>query len=75
MSNDAVEFWATLRRKTRGSQTRYSDLAIEICLSLWVVFRLPLRQSQSFMRSTAKQMVCKHVISTCKLLKLNPPYN
>lgn len=43
-------------RKTRGGQRKYSDLAIEICLTLRVAFRLALRQTQGFMRSIAKLM-------------------
>ncbi|MFA3918760.1 IS5 family transposase [Ruegeria hyattellae] len=55
-SEDVVEKWASPRRKTRGGQSRYSDLAIEICLTLRVVFRLPLRQTQGFVRSVARLM-------------------
>ena len=56
VSDDVAEFRASPRRKTRGGQARYSDLAIEICLTLRVVFRLPLRETQGFMRSIAKLM-------------------
>lgn len=56
VSEDVVEKWASPRRKTRGGQSLYSDMAIEICLTLRVVFRLPLRQTQGFMRSIAKLM-------------------
>ncbi|WP_171181223.1 IS5 family transposase [Ruegeria sp. HKCCD8929] len=56
VSEDVVENWASPRRKTRGGQARYSDLAIEICLTLRAVFRLPLRQTQGFMRSIARLM-------------------
>jgi len=48
--------WTARPRKTRGGQARYSDLAIEICLTLRVVYRLPLRQTQGFMRSIARLM-------------------
>lgn len=56
VSDDVVKNWASPRRKTRGGQSLYSDLAIEISLTLRVVFRLPLRQTQSFMRSIARLM-------------------
>ncbi|MFA3918743.1 IS5 family transposase [Ruegeria hyattellae] len=56
VSDDVVQKWRSPRRKTRGGQSRYSDLAIEICLTLRVVFRLPLRQTQGFVRSLAKLM-------------------
>ncbi len=51
-----ARMWSSPRRKTRGGQARYTDLAIEICLTLRVVFRLALRQTQGFMRSIAKLM-------------------
>lgn len=51
---DAADLWAAPRRKTRGGQSRYSDLAIEICLCLRVVFGLPLRQTQGLVRSLAR---------------------
>ncbi|MFA3918926.1 IS5 family transposase [Ruegeria hyattellae] len=56
VSDDVVQKWRSPRRKTRGGQSRYSDLAIEICIALRVVFRLPLRQTQGFVRSIAKLM-------------------
>ncbi|MFA3919881.1 IS5 family transposase [Ruegeria hyattellae] len=56
VSEDVRENWASPRRMTRGGQSRYSDIAIEICLTLRVVFRLPLRQTQGFMRSIARLM-------------------
>ena len=56
ISEDVARNWASPRRKTRGGQAVYSDLAIETCLTLRVVFRLPLRQTQGFMRSIASLM-------------------
>ncbi len=56
VADDVAKSWAPPRRRTRGGQAVYSDLAIEICLTLRVVFRLPLRQTQGFMRSIAKLM-------------------
>ena len=43
--------WSAPHRRTRGGQRRYSDLAIEICLTVRSVFRLALRQTQGFVRS------------------------
>lgn len=54
ISDDALVLWSAPRRTTRGGQARYSDLAIEICLTLGIVFRQPLRQTQGLMRSIAK---------------------
>jgi hypothetical protein len=46
--------WAAPRRTTRGGLPRYSDLAIELCLTLGMVFKQPLRQTQGMMRSIAR---------------------
>lgn len=51
INDDALLLWSAPRRTTRGGQARYSDLAIEICLTLGMVFKQPLRQAQGFMRS------------------------
>ena len=51
---DALDLWAAPRRTTRGGQPRYSDMAIELCLTVGLVFKLPLRQTQGLMRSIAK---------------------
>src|SRR5438477_485148 len=41
------------RRTSRGGQQKYSDLAISMCLTLRIVFGLPLRQTQGLMRTIA----------------------
>ncbi len=46
---DSLDLWSAPRRKTPGGQRRYSDLAIELCLTLGVVYRQPLRQTQGLM--------------------------
>lgn len=56
VSNDVAKNWSSPPRKARGGQPLYSDLAIGICLTLRVVFRLPLKQIQGFMRTIAKLM-------------------
>ena len=43
--------WPAPKRKTRGGQPRYSDFAIETCLTLGLIFHQPLRQTQGFVRS------------------------
>ena len=50
----ALDLWSPPRRTTRGGQPRYSDLAIELCLTLGLVFNQPLRQTQGLMLSIAK---------------------
>lgn len=46
--------WSAPRRTKPGGQPVYSDLAIETCLTLGMVFRQPLRQTQGLMCSLAK---------------------
>jgi len=53
ISEDALGQWSAPRRTTRGGQPLYSDLAIELCLTLGVVFDQPLRQTQGLMHSIA----------------------
>lgn len=43
--DEALCQWSAPRRTTSGGQSRYSDMAIPICLTLGVVFKLPLRQT------------------------------
>lgn len=43
--------WRACGVRKRGGKLIYSDLAIELCLTLRVVFGLPLRQTQGFVRS------------------------
>ena len=54
INDDALARWSAPRRTTRGGHRLYSDLAIELCLTLGVVFKQPLRQTQGLMRSIAK---------------------
>ncbi|SFF15144.1 Transposase DDE domain-containing protein [Sulfitobacter brevis] len=54
ISEDALSLWSAPRRTTRGGQPHYSDLAIEMCLTLGLVFKQPLRQTQGLMRSIAR---------------------
>ena len=48
--------WRASRVRKRGGKLNYSDLAIELCLTLRVVFGLPLRQTQGFVRSLFRLM-------------------
>ena len=50
-SDDARAAWHAPKRKTRGGQSRYSDLAIETTLMLGLVLSFPLRQIEGFMAS------------------------
>jgi hypothetical protein len=53
ISDEALGMWSAARRTTRGGRPRYSDLAIELCLTLGMVFKQPLRQTQGFMSDIA----------------------
>lgn len=54
ISEDALSLWSAPRRTTRGGQPHYSDLAIEMCLTLGLAFKQSLRQTQGLMRSIAR---------------------
>ena len=56
VSGEVSCLWSASRRISRGGQPKYSDLAIRLCLSLRVVYALPLRQTQGLMRSVAALM-------------------
>lgn len=56
VTSEAVDGWAAPRRKTRGGQKRYSDLAIETALTLGLVFGLRLRQAEGFLTSVLRLM-------------------
>lgn len=51
MTEDALSSWQAPKRRTRGGQPRYSDLAIETALTLGLVFGLRLRQAEGFLKS------------------------
>ncbi len=48
---EALAGWRAPRRKTRGGQARYSDLAIETALTLGCVFAMRLRQTEGLLHS------------------------
>ena len=54
ISEEVLTLWSAPRRTTQGGQPRYSDLAIELCLTLGMLFKQPLRQTQGLMRSMEK---------------------
>jgi hypothetical protein len=51
IAEEALAAWAAPRRRARGGQARFSDLAIEAVLMPGSLFRLPLRQAEGFVRS------------------------
>ena len=58
MSPDAIENWNAkpARRRKRGGQPKYSDLAIETALTLRLLLNLPLRQTEGFLGSIFELM-------------------
>src|SRR5215210_7266633 len=50
----AIAEWQAPRRTTPGGQALYSDLAIELVLTLRLVFHLALRQAEGFARSVLR---------------------
>jgi len=52
----ALAGWQAPRRHTPGGQALYSDLAIELVLSLRLVFHLALRQAEGFARSVLMRL-------------------
>ncbi|MHC2791110.1 hypothetical protein ACVINZ_000122 [Mesorhizobium jarvisii] len=56
---EALAGWRAPRRKTRGGQARYSDLAIETALTLGCVFAMRLRQTEGLLHSLLDLMGLK----------------
>jgi hypothetical protein len=54
ISEDAIGLRSAARRTPRGGQRRYTNLAIELCLTLGMVFKQPLRQTQGLMLTVAR---------------------
>ncbi len=51
LTPDAITTWAAAGVGRRKGQLQYSDLAIETALTLRLIFRLPLRQTEGFLTS------------------------
>ncbi len=56
ISADAAETWTPEASGKRGGQRKFSDQAIETALALRLVFHLPLRQAEGFLRSVLSLM-------------------
>ena len=51
MEDDVADWWLSPDKSGKpGASRAYSDKAIEVCLSLRVLLKLPLRQTQGFRR-------------------------
>ena len=51
LSADAIDAWKPTPSGRPGGPRRFSDLAIETAMTLRLVFGLPLRQAEGFLRS------------------------
>lgn len=56
ISQEAIEKWRYTGEPRRGAQPTYSDLAIETCLTLGLIYHLPLRGTEGFVGSVFKLM-------------------
>ena len=56
LSAEARNAWRPSPSGQPGGQKRFSDQAINIALTLRLVFRLPLRQAEEFLRSVLSLM-------------------
>jgi len=56
LSEEAIAVWTQPNNGLRGGQRRYSNLAILTALTLRVLFRLPLRQTEGFLDSLLSLM-------------------
>jgi hypothetical protein len=56
LSGDAVNSWRAPPSGKPGGQRTYADIAIEAALTIRMVFRLPLRQTEGFLRSLARML-------------------
>ncbi|MEP3329572.1 IS5 family transposase [Sedimentitalea sp.] len=56
LSPEVEDGWRAERRKTRGGQLVYSDLAITACLTLRMVYKQPLRQTEGLVRGLVRLM-------------------
>jgi hypothetical protein len=56
ISTDAIDAWKPAPSGRRGGQRKFSDHAIGTALILRLVFKLPLRQAEGFLRSVLSLM-------------------
>ena len=56
ITQEAIKAWTPPNSGKRGGQPVYSDIAIETALTLRLLFHLPLRQTEGFLRSILKLM-------------------
>jgi len=55
-SEEAIEAWGASRSRKPGGQRLYSRIAIETALTIRMIYKLPLRQTEGFMRTIADRL-------------------
>ena len=65
VTDEAIAAWRAEPRTTRGGQPRYSPLAITTALTLWMLFRLGLRQTEGLVGSIVHLLA---LISRCRII-------
>lgn len=54
VQSDIADQWKHKGKNQRGGQKQYSDIAIELCLVICKVYKLPFRQTEGFLISLMK---------------------
>ena len=55
LNSELTDQWNWRGKSKRGGQYEYSNVAIELCLTIGKVYNLPLRQTEGFIRSLYEQ--------------------
>jgi hypothetical protein len=76
LSDTALDAWRAPASGKPGGQRTYADIAIEAALTIRMVFHLPLRQTEGFLRSVAQLLeldlpIPDHTTLSRRLEKLN----
>lgn len=56
IKDEVIELWKYEGKRERGGKKEYSDLSIEICFSIKILFHLAYRQTEGFMKSLFELM-------------------
>ena len=76
LSEDAINSWREPPSGKPGGQRTYANVAIEVALTIRMVFHLPLRQTEGFLRSVAQLLaldlpIPDHTTLSRRLTKLS----
>ncbi len=76
LSDEALDAWRETPSGKPGGQRTYADIAIEAALTIRMVFHLPLRQTEGFLRSLAQLLeldlpIPDHTTMSRRLQKLS----